>query len=34
MTYISQLFECDDKPIRDRMKELEQEAVLNQSEIR
>lgn len=33
-TYISQLFECDDKPIRDGMKELEQEAVLNQSGIR
>ena len=28
ITYISQLFECDDKPIRDGMKELEQEAVL------
>jgi hypothetical protein len=34
ITYISQLFECDDKPIRDGMKELEQEAVLNQSGIR
>lgn len=34
ITYISQLFECDDKPIRNGMKELEQEAVLNQSEIR
>jgi hypothetical protein len=34
ITYISQLFECDDKPIRDGMKELEQEAVLNQSRIR
>lgn len=34
MTYISQLFECDDKPIRDGMKELEQEAGLNQSRIR
>jgi hypothetical protein len=34
ITYISQLFECDDKPIRDGIKELEQEAVLNQSEIR
>ena len=34
ITYISQLFECDDKPIRDGMKELEQEAGLNQSGIR
>jgi hypothetical protein len=34
ITYVSQLFECDDKPIRDGMKELEQEAVLNQSGIR
>lgn len=34
ITYISQLFECDDKPIRNGMKELEQEAVLNQSKIR
>lgn len=34
ITYISQLFECDDKPIRDGMKELEQEEVLNQSKIR
>lgn len=34
ITYISQLFECDDKPIRDAMKELEQEARLNQSGIR
>lgn len=34
ITYISQLFECDDKPIRNGMKELEQEAVLNQREIR
>lgn len=34
ITYISQLFECDDKPIRDGMKELEQEAVLNRSGIR
>lgn len=34
ITYISQLFECDDKPIRDGMKELEQAVVLNQSEIR
>jgi Rhodopirellula transposase DDE domain len=34
ITYVSQLFECDDKPIRDGMKELGQEAVLNQSGIR
>jgi hypothetical protein len=34
ITYISQLFECDDKPIRNGMQELEQEAVLNQSKIR
>lgn len=34
ITYISQLFECDDKPIRGGMKELEQEEVLNQSAIR
>ncbi len=34
ITYISQLFECDDKPIRDGMKELKQEKVLNQSGIR
>lgn len=34
ITYISQLFECDDKPIRHGMKELEQEAVLSQSGIR
>lgn len=34
ITYISQLFECDDKPIRDGMKELEQEEVLSQSGIR
>jgi len=34
ITYISQLFECDDKPIRDGMKELKQEVVLNQSGIR
>ncbi len=34
ITYISQLFECDDKPIRNGMKELEQEAALNQSGIR
>lgn len=34
ITYISQLFECDDKPIRNGMKELEQEARLNQSGIR
>jgi hypothetical protein len=33
ITYISQLFECDDKPIRDGMKELEQEEVLSQSGI-
>jgi len=34
ITYISQLFECDDKPIRDGMKELEQEDRLSQSRIR
>lgn len=34
ITYISQLFECDDKPIRDGMEELKQEEVLNQSRIR
>jgi hypothetical protein len=34
VTYISQLFECDDKPIRDGMQELEQEEVLSQSRIR
>jgi hypothetical protein len=34
VTYISQLFECDDKPIRHGMQELEQEEVLSQSRIR
>jgi hypothetical protein len=34
VTYISQLFECDDKPIRHGMHELEQEEVLSQSRIR
>ncbi len=34
ITYVSQLFECDDKPIRNGMKELDQEAVLYQSGIR
>lgn len=34
ITYISQLFECDDKPIRDGMKELKQGVVLSQSGIR
>ncbi|MBE9178146.1 hypothetical protein IQ268_06035 [Oculatella sp. LEGE 06141] len=34
ITYISQFFECDDKLIRNGMKELEQEAVLNQSGVR
>lgn len=34
ITYISQLFKCDDKPIREGMKELEQEEALNQSRIR
>ena len=30
ITYIIQLFEYDDKPIRDGLKELEQEASINQ----
>jgi len=34
ITYISQLFECDDKPIRDGIKELEDTTTLNQREIR
>lgn len=34
ITYTSQLFDCDDKPIRDGMKELEDDAALGQSEIR
>jgi len=34
ITYISQLFECADKPIREGMKELEQEEVLSRSGIR
>jgi hypothetical protein len=34
ITYISQLFKCDDKPMRAGMKELEQEEELNQSRIR
>ncbi len=34
ITYISQLFECDDKPIRDGMKELEQEEGLSERRIR
>jgi hypothetical protein len=34
ITYISQLFKCDDKPIRDGMQELKQEEELNQSGIR
>lgn len=34
ITYISQLFECDDKPIREGMKELKQQEVLNQNRIR
>lgn len=34
ITYISQLFECDDKPIRDGMKELEQQEVLGERRIR
>ena len=34
ITYISQLFECDDKPIREGMKELEKKEVLSQSRIR
>lgn len=34
ITYISQLFQCNDKPIREGMKELEQEEALNQSRLR
>jgi hypothetical protein len=34
ITYISQLFKCDDKPIREGMKELAQEEEFNQSRIR
>lgn len=34
MTYISQLFECDDKPIRVGMSELADEEALSMSEIR
>jgi hypothetical protein len=34
VTYISQLFECDDKPIRNGMQELEQGEGLSQSRIR
>jgi hypothetical protein len=34
ITYISQLFECDDKPIRDGIKELEDDCALNRKEIR
>jgi hypothetical protein len=34
ITYIRQIFECDDKPIREGMEELKQEDVLNQSRIR
>jgi hypothetical protein len=34
ITYISQLFECDDKPIRFGIRELEEETVLHRSEIR
>jgi hypothetical protein len=34
ITYIRQLFECDDKPIREGMKELKQEDVLSLSRIR
>jgi hypothetical protein len=34
VTYISQLFECDDNPIRHGMQELKQEEVLSQSRIR
>jgi len=34
MTYISQLFQCDDKPIRNGMKELREAEALNQSRIR
>jgi hypothetical protein len=34
ITYISQVFKCDDKPIRDGMKELEEKDALNQNRIR
>lgn len=34
ITYISQLFQCDDKPIRDGIKELEQEEGLSERRIR
>jgi hypothetical protein len=34
ITYISHLFECDDKPIREGIKELEQEEGLSESRIR
>lgn len=33
-TYISELFKCDDKPIRDGIKELDSDVALNQSRIR
>jgi hypothetical protein len=34
ITYISQVFKCDDKPIREGMKELEEKDALNQNRIR
>ena len=34
ITYISQVFKCDDKPIRDGMKELGEKDALNQNRIR